>query len=114
MPGSRGMLERDILMDKELAQVLACILQGCSGLLNHTVWLMKCHGTEEEFLEHRKAVARVMAELGINLLYPIYDEYPDLDPSSPTFSGERLGQSPEKPPQVENPPGMPDPGDRNS
>jgi hypothetical protein len=108
------MLERDVLMDKELAQVLACTLQGCSGLLNHTVWLVKRHGTEEEFLKHRKAVARVMSELGINILYPIYEEYPDLDPSSPTFSGDRLGQSSEKLPQGENHPDLPDPGDRVS
>ncbi len=98
-------------MDKELAQVLACALQGCSGLLNHTVWLVKHHGTEEDFLKHRKAVARVMSELGIHILYPIYEEYPDLDPSSPTFSGERLVQSPESLPQGEKRPDLPDPGD---
>ena len=107
------MLESDEQMNKELAQVLACTLQGCSGLLNHTVWLMKQHGTETEFLKYRKAVARVMAELGDQLLYPIWMEYPDLDPTSDTFSGDRLVPSPAAI-QVETKPKPPESGDQNA
>lgn len=101
-------------MDKELARQMAFILQQSSGLLVHMLWLVERHGTEAEYLEHRKAVAHVLAELGINLLYPIYREYPDLEPALPPSSEDHEGQSSEKPPQVENPPGMPDPGDRHS
>jgi len=73
-------------MKKELAQQMAFILRHCSDLLVHTTWMMKCHGTEEEALEHQKAVARVLAELGVELLYPIYHEYPDLEPPGPPSS----------------------------
>ena len=102
-------------MDKELAQVMVCIFQNCSSLLNHTIWLMDSHSKDAgAALEHREAVVRVMAELGTQLLYPIYDKYPDLDPSSPTFIGDRLAQSPVKPLQVDNQPDPPNPGDRKS
>jgi hypothetical protein len=89
-------------MEKELAQHLAYILQHCSGLLDHTVWLMKRHGTEAEFLQHRDAVAQVLAELGIQLLYPIWREYPDLEPALPPSSGDQEEPSSEKSPQEEN------------
>ena len=101
-------------MKKELAQHLAYVLRHCSGLLDHTVWLMKCHGTEAEFLQHRKAVGHVLAELGIQLLYPIWREYPDLEPALPPSSEDHEGQSSEKLTQGENHPDLSDPGDRNS
>ena len=89
-------------MEKRLAQQLAYILQHCSGLLAHTVWLMKCHSTEAEFLKHRRAVGQVLGELLVELLFPIYAEYPDLDPSPPTSSGDREKPSSEESPQGEN------------
>jgi hypothetical protein len=74
---------------------------------------MDSHSKDAEAaLEHRKAVVRVMAELGTQLLYPIYDTYPDLDPSSPTFTGDRLAQSPIKPLQGEEHSDPPEPDDR--
>ncbi len=91
-------------MEKELAGHLVHTFQICSGLLTHTIWLMERHGTEAEFLKHRLAVAEVLAELGIKLLYPIYDEYPDLDPLPPTRNGGQEGPSCAQSPQGEDPP----------
>ncbi len=101
-------------MEKELAQELDYILQCCSGLLDHTVWLMKRHGTEEEFLRHRMAVAEVLADVLIKLQAPIYKEYPELDTTASTSSGGQEGPSCGQSPQGEAPPDRPDPGDRNS
>ena len=108
------MLEKDVLMDKELARQMAFILRQSSDLLVHMLWLVERHGTEAEYLEHRKAVAHVLTELGVNLLYPIYKEYPDLEPAVPPSSEDHKGQSSENPPQRKDHPARPDPGDRNS
>lgn len=105
------MLESDELVDKELAQQVSYILRDCYGLLDHTVWLVKRHGSEEELPKYRRAVAIVFAELLEQLLDPIYMEYPDLDPNSPTSSKDHEGQSSEQKPQVENHPDLPEPGD---
>ncbi len=67
MPRSSRLLGSEILMKKDLAQQMAFILRHCSDLLVHTIWMMKCHGTEEEALEHQKAVARVLADIGRRL-----------------------------------------------
>lgn len=91
------MLESDVEMNKELARQLAYIYQQSSGLLVHTIWLMEHHGTEAQLQEHRKAVAQVLTELGTQLLYPIYHEYPDLEPPSLTPSDDHEGGSGEKP-----------------
>ena len=87
------MLESDIAMNKELARQLAYIYQQSSGLLVHTIWLMEHHGTEAQLQEQRMAVARVLTELGTELLYPIYQEYPDLEPPSPTPSDDHESES---------------------
>lgn len=84
-------------MNKELARQLAYLYQQSSGLLVHTIWLMEQHGTETQLQEHRKAVAQVLAELGAELLYPIYHEYPDLEPPSPTPGDDHEAQASEKP-----------------
>jgi hypothetical protein len=101
-------------MEKELAQQVAYLLRGCEGTLVHTLWLVKRHGTEEEFLKHRRALGHVLAELGMQILYPIYAQYPELDPTRPTSSGEHETQSSEKPLQGEEPPDPPDPDDQKS
>jgi hypothetical protein len=89
-------LGKDLLPEKEIAQQCASIFQHCASLLDHIVWLTKHHGTEAEFLRHRRAVAEVLAQLRTKLLIPIYAKYPDLDPSPPTPKGEHEGQSSDK------------------
>ena len=84
-------------MNKELARQLAYIYQQASGLLVHTIWLMEHHGTEAQLQEQRKSVAKVLTELGSELLYPIYQEYPDLEPPPPAPSDDHEGESGEKP-----------------
>jgi hypothetical protein len=99
---------------KELAEAIACVFQECSSLINHTVWLMNNHGTEEESQRHRQAVARVMAELEAQILHPIYKEYPNLDPSSPTFDLDRVAEPPGELLQVESCSELRDPDDQKS
>lgn len=70
-------------MDKNLARQMAFLLRQSSDLLVHLLWLVEQHGTEEEYLQHQKAVAHVLTELGAALLYPIYHQYPDLEPVLP-------------------------------
>ena len=89
-------------MEKRLAQQLAYMLQHCSGLLAHTVWLMKRHSTEAEFLKHRRAVGQVLGDLMVELLFPVEAEYPDLDQSTPTSSGAQEEPSSEESAQGEN------------
>jgi hypothetical protein len=100
--------------NKELAAGMACVLHYCSSLINHTVWLMDNHGTEAESQRHRQAVARVMAELETQILRPIYNEYPNLDPSSPTFDLDSLAESPGELPRVENHSELRDPDGQKS
>ena len=97
MPRSCGMLERDLLMNKELARQLAYIYQQSSGLLVHTIWMMEHHGTDEQLQTQRKAVAQVLTTLGAELLYPIYHEYPDLEPPAPADDDEPVNGADVKP-----------------
>lgn len=83
-------------MDKDIATRMAYISRSCAGLLRHTVWLVKQQGTEEDFINYKKAMGRVLAELQTRLLDPIYAEYPDLDHKSPAFSGSSAYQLEEK------------------
>lgn len=83
-------------MDKDIANRIAYISRQCAGLLRHTVWLVKQQGTEEEFVDYKEAMGRVLVELQTRILDPLYAEHPELDPKSPTYSGsygERMMES---------------------
>ena len=78
-------------VDKELARQLAYLYQQASGLLVHTICLMEHHGPEAQRSEQKLAVARLLTELGTELLYPIYRAYPDLEPPAAPPDGEPTG-----------------------
>jgi hypothetical protein len=90
------------------------VLLMCGNLLNHSVWLVKNHDSEEEYLKYRRRVAYVFGELLSELVIPIHIEHPELDPFPSKPKGEQPGQSSEETPQVEKRPDVSDPGDPKS
>jgi hypothetical protein len=83
-------------MDKELARQLAYLYQQSSGLLVHTIWLLERHGTKEQAEEQRRSVAQALTTIGVELLYPIYHKYPDLEPPAPPATNDDNDLSPSK------------------
>ncbi|MGB2717388.1 MAG: hypothetical protein WBC51_24610 [Vicinamibacterales bacterium] len=59
------------------------VIQGllaATGALNETLRLVQAVGTESEFKDFRKQTATVMAAIYLDMIKPIVQDYPDLDP----------------------------------
>ena len=89
IPPGEGLLVKDARVDKELAAIVTYFLRTTSAALIHTIWMVKGHGTEEEFVKYRLAVCYVLAAMGEEISWYIDDKYPDIDPKSPAFIGDR-------------------------
>lgn len=85
-------------MKKGTAEQVVTILKGVSGELFRTVQVLREGCDDEEFVERRKSVGRVMADIFDGILHPIIAEYPELksqvmsDASPP--DGTRGGATP--------------------
>ena len=60
-------------------QVLALMLE-YSGKLDQSIQLVKDSCTEQEFLDYREAVGKIMGEMCVEIMWPIFKEHPDLEP----------------------------------
>lgn len=67
-------------MQKQVAEQVPALMLEYSGKLDQSVQLVKDTCTEEEFLDYRKAVGRIMGEMCVEIMWPIFHEYPDLEP----------------------------------
>jgi hypothetical protein len=67
-------------MDKEAAKRVSEFVLKASGELDESVAFVRDNCSEAEFLAHRESVGRVMNDLWMSILKPIYSEHPDLEP----------------------------------
>lgn len=67
-------------MDKDTAKRVSELLLEASGCLDESVIVVKENCPESEFVAHREAISKVMADLWFYVLRPIYFEHPDLEP----------------------------------
>ena len=61
---------------KELSHLLARV----GGLLNQSAAFVRDHDTEENFTEYRRVVGKLMGDLFLDAMTPLYKRFPDLLP----------------------------------
>lgn len=67
-------------MQREVAEEILALMREYSGKLNRSVQLVKDTCSKEEFIDYRKTVATIMGEMCVEIMWPIFHEYPDLEP----------------------------------
>lgn len=67
-------------MQREVAEEILALMLEYSGKLNRSVQLVKDTCNNEEFIDYRKTVACIMGEMYVEIMWPIFHEYPDLEP----------------------------------
>ncbi len=58
------------------------LMRDCSDKLNVSVQTVKDTCSRQEFLDYRKAVGRIMGDMHVEIMRPIFKEHPDLEPES--------------------------------
>jgi len=79
-------------MNEETAAKLSDRLWKVHGELNDILWLVKANCDESEFLRIRKEIASAIGTIDLEILLPIYRQYPHLEPQesgSGTNNGEK-------------------------
>lgn len=66
-------------MDKQLAEYVAHISIRSASEMSRLIPILKVHLSEEEYEPLRKAITNISKNIAENILFKIYDEYPDLD-----------------------------------
>lgn len=61
---------------KELSHLLARV----GGLLNQSAAFVRDHDTEENFIGYRTVVGKLMGDLFLDAMTPLYKRFPDLLP----------------------------------
>jgi hypothetical protein len=61
---------------KELSHLLARV----GGLLNQSAAFVRDHDTEQNFIEYRTVVGKLMGDLFLDAMTPLYKRFPDLLP----------------------------------
>lgn len=67
-------------MTRDTAEKVIQGLLSASGALNMTVRLVQAEASETKFQDYRRRTATVLAAIYIDLIKPIVNLYPDLDP----------------------------------
>lgn len=67
-------------MEKHVATGIVALVRECSNKLNMSIQTVKDTCTKQEFLDYRKAAGRIMGEMQVEILSPIFKEHPDLEP----------------------------------
>jgi len=69
-----------MIRDREVADEICKLLLAVSGSLDGSVELVQKRCSEEEFVEYRRGVARVLGEMYFELLKPLYAMNPTIKP----------------------------------
>ncbi len=77
-------------MKRHVAEQAIAALNEASLKMNTTLLLIQKECTEEEFLRYRKGTGLAMGYLYTEVIMPILQEYPDLDPDGMN-NGEDAG-----------------------
>lgn len=67
-------------MEKPVAEKVLALIKEYSGKLDASVQMVKDTCTKQEFLDYRRAAGRIMGEMHIEILRPIFKEHPELEP----------------------------------
>lgn len=67
-------------MTEEIASTIRDKLLEASRLLNESILVVQDGCTEDQFVKFRSAVGNIMGEIYIDILAPLYKEYPSIMP----------------------------------
>jgi hypothetical protein len=62
------------------ATELSHLLARVGGLLNQSAAFVRDHDTEENFIEYRTVIGKLMGDLFLDAMTPLYKRFPDLLP----------------------------------
>ncbi len=67
-------------MQFEIAQHVSALMLELSGRLDESVRFVMENADEEEFQRYRRAVGKLMGDIFVGILSPLYAEHPSLTP----------------------------------
>lgn len=68
------------IMTPSEATELSHLLARVGGLLNQSAAFVRDHDTQENFIEYRTVIGKLMGDLFIDTMTPLYKRFPDLLP----------------------------------
>jgi hypothetical protein len=68
-------------MDWDTAKSVEEILRGVTADLNESIRIVQEKSEADEFIRYRQLVGKLMGEIFLDILQPLYSEFPDLLPS---------------------------------
>jgi hypothetical protein len=80
LPYSRSGREITLIKDKSVAQQISELMLEYSERINESIRLVQEKCSPEEFKTYRLAAAKVMGEMFLEVMKPLYREHPDLKP----------------------------------
>lgn len=69
-----------MIENKRIAKEIGDLMQDCSAKLNNSVALVRDECSLEELKIYRLAVGKVMGEILLEVLNPLYAKHPELKP----------------------------------
>ena len=69
-----------MLSNKETAREVEKMMQQCSAILDDSIRRVMETCPEEEFKVYRRVIGRIMGDIYLNVMQPIHQQYPDLEP----------------------------------
>ena len=67
-------------MNKQVASEVINLMVEFGGELNQSVALVQSQCSEDEFQSYKTTVSKIMGTMLLDIMNPIFDEYPDLKP----------------------------------
>jgi hypothetical protein len=67
-------------MHRDDAEKLSVLLLRIGGYLNQSTAFVRDHDDEAEFLEYRRVVGKLMGDLYLDLMEPLWRRFPELRP----------------------------------
>ena len=69
-----------VITNADTAQQVSQLMLDISEQLNQSIFLVQDRVTAEELALYRRAVGRIMGEILLEVLNPLYQEHPELKP----------------------------------
>ena len=69
-----------MIENKEIAKEIGKLMLEYGARLDASVALVRDHCTDDELRQYRKAVGKIMGEMLLEIMNPLYARHPDLKP----------------------------------
>jgi hypothetical protein len=69
-------------MERAAAEKIEKIMRDVSGELDESIRIARDNTNDHEFVLYRRLVGKLMGEIFVEILQPIYSQYPELTPEN--------------------------------